>query len=284
MSSPELRLHPPSASSCASLTELFHRLNSVLPDDQRMTSVPGDMLASEALEILREHRYSQLPVLIGNEVIGMFSYRSFSRTVMELSSGKASARGLLEDLTVEECYEPADFARVTDEFQRWFDTLDDHNSVLVGEPQRLQGIVTPMDVLRYLYQVAKPFVLVAEIETCLRALMRIAATHEQLAECAKTSLSRIYSEEKLPTHLEEMPFNDYVQIIGDGRNWSRFQPVFRGTRERTRAKLEEMNALRNAVFHLREVSVEDHQRLAALRDWMLMKARAADAMAREGDT
>jgi CBS domain-containing protein len=266
-----------------SLTELFHRLNSVLPDDQRVLSVPGDMLASDALELLRQHRYSQLPVLIGSEVIGMFSYRSFSKTVVDLSSGRSNTKTLLEDLTVEECYEPAEFARVTDEFQRWFDALDDHNAVLVGEPQRLQGIVTPMDVLRYLYQVAKPFVLVAEIETCLRALMRIAVAPEHLSECARTALSKVYSEEKLPTHLESMTFHDYVQVIGDGRNWPRFQPVFRGTRERTRAKLEEMNELRNGVFHLREVSVEDHQRLAALRDWMLVKARAADALAREAN-
>jgi predicted transcriptional regulator len=283
MSSPELRLHPPSEQIGSSITELFHRINSVLPDDQRVLSVPGDMLASEALELLNEHRYSQLPVIIGDEVIGMFSYRSFSRTVMELAYSKARSKAFLEDLTVEECYEPAEFARITDEFQKWFDVLDDHNAVLVGEPQLLQGVVTPMDVLRYLYQVAKPFVLVAEIETCLRALIRIAADTDQLAECAKTALARVYSEETLPTRLEDMTFHDYVQIIGDGRNWSRFHPVLRGTRERTRAKLEEMNELRNGVFHLREISLEDHQRLASLRDWMLVKARAADALAREGN-
>ena len=173
-----------------------------------------------------------------------------------------------------------EFARVTDEFERWFDALDAHSAVLVGEAHRLQGIVTPMDVLRYLYQVASPFVLVAEIELGLRALMRRAVTDEKLAECARTSLSTGYAPEKVPIALEDMNFHDYVQIIGDGRHWLLFEPVFRSTRERTRAKLEEMNELRNGVFHFRKSSVEDHERLAAFRGWVLTMARAAEVRAK----
>ena len=45
---------------------------------------------------------------------------------------------------------------------------------LVGEPNRLQGIVTAMDILRYMYGVASPFVLIAEVELALRALMQLA--------------------------------------------------------------------------------------------------------------
>ena len=220
--------------------------------------------------------------MTGSEVIGVFSFRSFSRTVLDLCSSNVNPRTLLADLTVEECYEHAAFARVTDEFKAWFDTLDADNVVLVGEPHRIQGIVTPMDVLRYLYSVAKPFVLVAEIETSLRALIRMAVSPDGLAECAATALAKFYREGQLPRKLEDMTFHDYVQIVGDGRNWPMFKPIFRGSRERTRAKLEAMNELRNEVFHLREISVEDYERLAALRGWMLDRARAAEARAKEG--
>lgn len=178
--------------------------------------------------------------------------------------------------------EKADFARVTDEFESWFDSLDAHNAVLGGEAHRLQGIVTPMDVLRYLYEVSSPFVLVAEMELGLRALMRRAVTDERLAECAKTSLSTRYATEKLPTTLEDMTFHDYVQIIADGRHWPMFEKVFKSTRERTRAKLEEMNDLRNDVFHFRQPSVEEHERLGTFRDWVLTRAKAAEARAKDG--
>jgi hypothetical protein len=183
---------------------------------------------------------------------------------------------------VEECIEPAAFARVTDEFTLWFETLDAQNAFLVGDVNRLQGIVTPMLLLNYLYSVASPFVLVAEIEIVLRALIRRAVTDDKIAECIRITLGKHYSPEQLPSNLEEMTFHDYIQIIGDGRNWPLFEPVFRGTRERTRAKLEAMGELRNSVFHLREISVQDHERLSGLREWILTRARAAEARADEG--
>ena len=139
-----------------------------------------------------------------------------------------------------------------------------------------------MDVLRYLYDVSRPFVLVAEIETSLRALIRMAVAPEKLAECASTALAKQYVGDQVPTDLDAMTFHDYVQIIGDGRNWPSFEPIFRGSRERTRAKLEEMSELRNNVFHFRETSVEDYERLAALRDWMLTRARATESRAKGG--
>jgi predicted transcriptional regulator len=141
-----------------SITELFHRLNRVLPENQQVLTVPGEMLASEALRLLRQRHFSQVPVVVAGEVLGLFSHRSFSDAILSATASKGGIA--LENLTVEECLEKAEFARVTDEFESWFNSLDAHNAVLVGEAHRLQGIVTPMDVLRYLYKVASPFVLV----------------------------------------------------------------------------------------------------------------------------
>lgn len=264
-----------------SITDLFHRLNRVLPENQKVLTVPGEMSASEALRLLRQHHYSQVPAVVAGEVLGLFSHRSFCDAILASAVAKSGSKFALENLTVEECLEKVEFAGVTDEFESWFDWLDSHNAVLVGEAHRLQGIVTPMDVLRYLYKVASPFVLVAEMELGLRALMRLVVTDEKLAECAKTSLSPAYAAEKVPITLEQMTFHDYVQIIGDGRHWPLFEPVFRGTRERTRAKLEEMNDLRNDVFHFRNPSVDDYERLAAFRDWVLTRARAAEARSKD---
>jgi CBS domain-containing protein len=280
MSSNDRPVNGDSELAAASITNLFHRLNRVLPENQRMLTVPGEMMAFEALRLLRQHHFSQVPVVVAGEVLGLFSHRSFSDAILAVTASKG--RMALEKLTTEECLEKVEFARVTDEFESWFDWLDAHNAVLVGEADRLQGIVTPMDVLRYLYKVASPFVLVAEIEIGLRGLMRRVVPDEKLAECAKTSLSRLYVPERLPLILEDMTFHDYVQIIGDGRHWPLFEPVFKSTRERTRAKLEEMNDLRNNVFHFRKPSVEDHERLGTFRDWVLTRARAAEARAKDG--
>ncbi len=277
------RAEPPSVPPPARTpTELFHRINRVIPEDQKeVLTVRAEDTASEALRLLKQHGFSQVPVLISDEVLGIFSYRSFSDAIVRIASSRPGASVSLEGLTAEECVEPAHFARVTDEFETWFETLDRHNAVLVGEARRLQAIVTPMDVLRYLYRVASHFVLVGEIELALRALMQSVASPEALKECARVALSGRYTGQTIPEKLEDMTFHDYVQIVGDGRNWPLFAPIFRGTRERTRARLEEITELRNDVFHFRSPSVDAHERLANHRDWMLMRARAAEVRARD---
>ena len=268
-----------------SLTEVFHRINSVIPDSQKLVTVEPDMAAANALDLLTEHGYTQLPVVVGREVLGLFSYRTFSQAV--ITHGRAATKNRKFDpleLTVDECMEPKPhFARVTDEFVEWFDVIDRSDSVLIGSPNQLQCIVTAMDILRYLYRVASPFVLIGEVELAIRALMQMAVDPETLAACAHECLKDKYDTETMPTELRAMTFNDYIQIVGDGRRWGHFEPFFGGNRVRTRAKLEQLRDIRNVIFHFRrEITVEEHQTLAANRDWMLRKARTADARQKEG--
>ena len=66
--------------------------------------------------------------------------------------------------------------------------------------------------------------------------------------------------------------------ITNGRNWDHFQSFMGGNRVRTRARLEQLGNLRNVVFHFKhKITVEEYETLAAGRDWMLLKARAAEA-------
>ena len=275
---------PPSTCEQPSLTELFHRVNSVIPDDQQLLTVEPEMSVADALDLLDGHRFSQVPVVVGREVLGLFSYQTFSRSVITQSRAATKNRKFDPlELTVEECMDPKPpFARVTDEFAEWFDVIDRNDSILVGSPDRLQGIVTAMDILRYLYRVASPFVLIGEVELALRALMTIAVDQETLAACAHECLKDKYDADSMPTELHKMSFNDYIQIVGDGRRWPHFEPFFGGNRVRTRAKLEQLRDIRNVIFHFRrEITVEEYQTLAANRDWMLRKARTAEARQRE---
>ncbi|MFQ5473079.1 MAG: CBS domain-containing protein, partial [Dehalococcoidia bacterium] len=256
------------------LADLFHRINRLMPVDQQIVSVAPDTTVREALEKMREHSFSQLPVVEGREVLGLFSYRSLAAKLVEVDPKKHNPVEIL----VEEAMEIVDassFVHINHEFRSIFDTLDMEDFVLVGEAGRLQGIVTAMDVLRYLYGVASPFMLIAEIELCVRALMRQAMSDEAIAEAAAVALTGYEKPENRPTQLEEMTFNDYVQIVGDGRCWDKFRPVFGGNRDRTRARLKVVGELRNEVFHFRrELTVEEHQTLSDARSWLLMRSRA----------
>ena len=70
-----------------------------------MLKLPGEMGASEALRLLGQRHYSQAPVVVAGEVLGLFSYRSFSEAILTAGSSKGGSKVALENLTVEECLE-----------------------------------------------------------------------------------------------------------------------------------------------------------------------------------
>ena len=120
-----------------------------------------------------------------------------------------------------------------------FDAMDRDNGVLIGTPERLIGVLTPMDFLRYLYRVASPFVMVSEIELALRALIEIALVPEQIAMAARRCLSHAYhGEENVPILLGEMTFDNYRVLVSHSDTWQLLEPVFGGARTKGERKIE----------------------------------------------
>lgn len=279
---PNLRLldRSPVARELDLASELFHRINRIIPEDQSILSVPPSCRVRDAVELMRQHGYSQVPVVESGEVLGVFSYRSFAQGAANATlDGWTKQKCAPGDLQVDEFLEQFEFARVTEEMSRVFDAMDRDNGVLIGTPERLIGVLTPMDFLRYLHRVASPFVMVSEIELALRALMGIALTPEQIAGAAKRCLATAYGgEDKVPAVLEEMTFDNYQVLVSHGDSWVLLEPVFGGTRTRASAKLKEVGAIRNDLFHFkREITIHDHETLALHRNWLLSKIKQAEA-------
>jgi predicted transcriptional regulator len=261
-------------------SELFHRINRVIPQDQSVLTILPSCRVRDAVALMREHGYSQIPVVKNGQVLGVFSFRSFARETASVTLKEWTTQNCAPgDLPVDEFLEEFEFARVTEEMSRVFSAMDRDNGILIGTPERLIGILTPMDFLRYLYQVASPFVMVSEIELALRALIRIALSTEQIVNAAKLCLKSAYGgEDKVPTSLEDMSFDNYQSLISSGANWPKLEPVFGGTKTRVSGKLKEVGAIRNDLFHFkREITMEDHQTLASHRNWLLNKIKQAEA-------
>ena len=248
--------------------------------DQELLTILPNCQVRDAVVLMQKHGYSQVPVVKNGEVLGVFSFRSFAQeaasSTLEEWTKQKCAPG---DLPVDEFLEQFEFARVTEEMSHVFDSMDRDNGVLIGTPERLIGILTPMDFLRYLYKVASPFVMVSEIELALRALIRIALSTEQVATAARRCLSSAHSNaDQVPTSLEDMTFDNYKTLVSHRENWTEFEPIFGGTRNRTSGKLKEIGAIRNDLFHFkREITMQDHQTLAGHRNWLLNKTKQAEA-------
>jgi predicted transcriptional regulator len=266
-------------------TEIFHRINRIIPEKQQLLTVPPSCMVREAVAQMRKHGYSQVPVVDQGQVLGVFSHRSFARETALMSLADITKQKCAPgDLRVDEFLEGFQFKRVTEEMTSVFDAMDSDNGVLIGTEHDLQGVLTPMDFLRYLHQVASPFVLVSEIELGLRALLRITLTAEEIVVAAKECLQSLYKgrEDKIPQSLEYMTFDNYRSIITHRATWPKFEELLGGTSNRVGGKLQEIGSLRNDVFHFkREITMEDHEKLASHRNWLLGKVKQAESTRRK---
>ena len=99
---------------------------------------------------------------------------------------------------------------------------------------------------------------------------------------------QFYKEKSLPSTVEEMTFNDYVEVIGNGKNWPNFSKVFRGKhdlqRKITRTKLVRIRDLRNDTFHFkRDLNDSDTETLITHRNWLLQLSRILEAKQHKSD-
>jgi len=258
------------------LKDIFHRVKQVLPESQKLVTFPPDKSVAEALEEMRAGNFSQVPVVEGNEVLGVFSYRSFAEGVIRLPSSERDPLSL----PVEEFLEDLKYAQITDELTMLLDEFDLKDGVLVGSENRLQGIVTTIDTLRYFYGVASPYVLLREIELAIRELIRASVDEDELKDCINKSLKKHYEElgRLVPTSLEELSTNDYVMILRFGGTWDKFKTTFGGTNNLVYTKLKPLPELRNVVFHFkREITIEEYDSLRDVRDWLLKRIRKLEA-------
>jgi CBS domain-containing protein len=266
-----------SKAEAQSLAELFHLVRSIVPEGQEVVSASPEMTVARALQLMRKHNFSQLPVVAGDDVLGVFSFRSLTMQLLEMGPMKEH----FGDLPVDEFMEQFRFVQPSDTWESLLSYLDSDDGVLVGRREQLEGLVTSMDVLSYLRNIASPFVMLAEIELSLRRIIQACVSDDELQVCIKNSLTPKYSQNEMPPGLSEMTFNDYVQIVGDGRNWPRFSVAFgkgEWQRKTTAERLKEVRDLRNDVFHFkRKLTSEDRERLAARREWLQWKTRAFEA-------
>jgi CBS domain-containing protein len=259
----------------SSVVGVFHLVNSLLPDQQNVVSISPGTPVREALKLMRKYEFSQLPVMEGDLVVGVFSYRSFAARAAELG------RLDVERLEVDDFLEDFEFIRVTSELEVMFQFLDRDGAVLVGDPDRLVSVATATDLIKYLYGVAHPFVLVQEIELVLRALVHTSVSEEELARCIRRAIAGKYpgAEDRIPRRLVDLTLSDLVQTVIYGTNYTDEFARFLGrNRDSARGYLSPIPELRNVIVHFRRaITGADLETLANTRTWLLRKARAVEA-------
>lgn len=107
----------------------FHDVGSVFPGEVNIVSVTPQTPAGEALKLMLEKRFSQLPVIENGEVLGVFSLWSLAQQLALAPQMK------VQELEVGELMEQLPTVTVKDSVHSILSLLDRHDALLVNSPQ-----------------------------------------------------------------------------------------------------------------------------------------------------
>jgi predicted transcriptional regulator len=252
-------------------SELFLRVNSLIPEPQVVVTIEPGRPCSEAIQLMAANGFSQIPIVKGRQAIGLFTYRSFARAAVQ-------TRGVPPgDMPVDEAMEEPKWIRATDELEPLVDDFDEHDALLVGAENDLQGVVTGIDVVRRLMKLSEPFVLIRGIELALGALVNAAADPPRVAELARAVLTAEYEERGLdpPLQLRDMNLGEKVSIIRHPSSWIHFKSTLGANRRAALAHFERLSTLRNDLFHFRrQLNDDEVAHLRSTSHWLRSRMRA----------
>jgi CBS domain-containing protein len=246
----------------------FFRVARLVPDDQELVALPPGATVRQALSLMDEHGFSQLPVVAGGTVVGVFTYRSLARNLKSIRRQDDPLDAPVDDLV-----EDLSFVRASDEVGEILGRLDRDGAVLIGDETNLLAVATTSDVINFLWEATRAFVLVQDVELAVRDLMRAACpAPEELAARIALGFSSDRRQE-LPAGLDELTLGELLGVILQGENFGQcFNRTFGHNRDLVRGQLEPVRDIRNKVVHFRDdVSADELSTLVATRKWLLRK-------------
>jgi CBS domain-containing protein len=254
----------------------FFRVARIIPSDQEILSVPPSTKVHEALDLMNQRGFSQLPVVAGGRVIGVFTYRSLASS---LHSIRRQDNPL--DISVDDLLEDLAFVRPEAEVGEIWEAVERDGAILVGDDDRLLAIATASDVAQFLWNTTRPFIFVRDIELAVRDLIRYACpSPAELHSRIKMALP-VRQSENSDTTLEDLTLGELINVLLQGENFAQyFRLTFGYNRDLVRGRLESARIIRNKVFHfIGDVSIEELQSL--LDTWRWLERKVVTARARQ---
>jgi len=207
--------------------------------------------------------YSQLPVIENNSCIGSVTLDSILRRLRSIDKKGKQGLNFMGWPVKRFIDENVRYASAHDDLIKHFEWMAEKGFVLVGVPSNPEAIITNYDLVYFLKRKTEPFLLLREIETCLRYIVRWKLQDEGLKE-ALASVRIIDGSQ--PSGLEELTLDNLRQLICTRANWEKLKDPF-VDRNITNKRLETICKLRNQILHFRGRLLASHlAQLKMLRD------------------
>lgn len=199
----------------------------------------------EALTIMLENDFDQLPVVSDRGVEGAVTYKSvakYAKSMDEPDFDETSVKFALD--------RNPEFVDSERDIFELFDTLAEDDFVLIGDSNRLDGMLTRYDVFYFLEDQVEPILQIGEIEESLRYLFRTSCDNlEQRIEDTFADRAEHDESYHLPEKVEDFTFDEYRMFMM--RNLDELPPHLSRDRDMVEDLLEDVRDIRNALLHFR---------------------------------
>lgn len=207
---------------------------------------------ADALGVMFEHEFSQLPVTANDRIVGVVTHESICQLLKITSQPSVQQRSLTAVMTA-----PNFVAHDRDIFEL-FETFAIDEYVLIGDETNLEGIITQFDVFHFLKRQVEPFLKIGEIERSLRSIFQTAIP--DLDNCIEATFADRAEYDPTytpPTDVSEFDFSEYHTFIA--KNIETLPPRFETDRGLVLELVDAVREIRNALFHFR-TSVDEIDR------------------------
>lgn len=210
------------------------KIGKIISADDAPVYVKPNATLHEAMTIMLARNFSQLPVMTNDrDVKGVVSWTSIgARGVAEIGGNDVQSY-------MDEHREISASATLFDAIR----VIREADYVLVrAADRRIIGIVTATDIAEQFETISTPFLLLAEIENHLRALVA--------KKLNKADIKRACSPEHLPNNFSatsDLTFGNLVKILEHAENWKKLD--IKLDRAAFCAEMAAINRIRNDVMH-----------------------------------
>jgi len=238
-------------------------IGRLMEDLPPLETVSSTAPIREALGKMCSKEYSQLPVIEDNSCIGSITSDSILRQLQSICQKGKQGLGFMDWPVKAFVDKNVRYVSVDDDLVKHVEWMAENGFVLIGGPSKPEGIITNYDLVLFLKRKTEPFLLLREIETCLRYIVSRKLPEDKLKE-ALALIKTPYGSQ--PATLEELTLDNLRQLICTGANWEKLKEPF-VDRNKTNKRLETICKLRNQILHFRGRLLASHLvQLKMLRD------------------
>ena len=211
-----------------------------------LETVRADQPIREALRKMCTKKYSQLPVIHGSNCIGAVTLESIL-TLLTREDAKENAGLSFMDLPVQRFVDNrVEPAQIEDDLLKHVEVMAEQGYVIVKSGSRLKSLVTNYDLVHFFREETEIFLMLREVETCLRFIVHTSLSKRKLMR-ALHSIKR--KDGPPPSRINDLSFDELRQLIC--RNWKPLKDNF-SEKEKTDKLLAKVRDLRNRIFHFRD--------------------------------